>query len=303
MARSGRVDLIPQLDLAEMSAPGRHHLTRPLQEGSWFVREVHKRLYLDRQKRHCLRMKLVRFKAGGRWLRGPPNNKRVRSDTRVLDAFVALSDATDTQVLRFARRFGALEMCKHGMSFLGHVVSVWEPRSGQVRVITECHVRMELQPTDVYRKYAREIRALLRVAASLHRGRQIHRDDWQVLKGTDEAKQVPDADAAREAVEIWVGNWLSQGRVQPTLGWNPETGADIKLWGFGLWGAIARQLAFAVARIDRWAICHGCGEVFVPTRKPRSGSRIWCSKRECKRAARRRAQRAYKRRVRATAER
>jgi hypothetical protein len=291
------------IGFAEMdSSDPRNPLTRPIREGRWFVREVEDRLYDDQAGRKCVRLVLVNYRAGRARLRGPPN-QRTRGDHGVLDAFVGLADASDTKVLAFARRYSALELCEHGAPWIWHT-SPEKPCA-----------RLEFQPTALYRRYAATASELLRVASLLHRGKTPKTGDYAAFEWLGDyaafKKRLGDyaafewpadsatlaKEAAIERVEWELSRWLDWGDVSPRLDWD-SSGAHLQLRGNGLWGALARQLTFAVARVERWAFCHGCGGFYVPSRKPREGEQNWCEKPECKHESKRHAGRAYKRRQR-----
>lgn len=271
-----------QLAKMESSAPAAP-LSRALREGRWFLREVHDRLYRDEQDFACLRLRMVTSGVGTELLRLPPNDRLANNDRGVLDGFVGLARATDKQVLRFARRFGALELCAHGLPFVWHVTHLTR---------AQCE-RLELQQTDLYRRYAAKARAVLNVASLLHRQRVPGAADFASFEWTPTG--VISAETARRAIEIEIRCWLLWGRVRPVVTWQ-HGDATVKLSGDGLWGALARQLAFAVTRTERWALCAGCGELFLPTRRPREGNRSWCSKSTCKHESLKRAKREYARR-------
>jgi hypothetical protein len=152
---------------------------------------------------------------------------------------------------------------------------------------------LELQPTDHYRRYAAKARALLNVASLLHRRRIPESADFADFEWTPAGPI--GAESARHATQYEILSWLDWGRVRPAVIWH-QADATVQLSGDGLWGALARQLAFAVTRTERWALCGGCGELFVPTRKPREGNRSWCAKAACKLESVRRAQREYRQR-------
>ena len=286
-----------ELDLAAMDASGLRRLSRPLQGLGWYAQEVYDRLFEDTKGRSCLKMDrdlyldLTPVPPVHHFIESPDYNFK-DSDEGVLDAFVTLADATDEQILAFAQRYGALEMCEHGFPPLWHVPS-WGRKGPNLAYKEWClDSNIVLQPTELYRQHAREARALLRVASFLHQKKRVPDEDWQILKESRTA-DLPDDHEVRRRIEHVVAKWVFWGNVEPALLWE-DGRTDIVLQGAGLWGALARQLAFAIARIDRWALCHGCGKVYVPKRKPATGRRTWCLEKSCKIASRRRAQRDYR---------
>ena len=182
-------------------------------------------------------------------------------------------------------------MCEHGIPPRWDVLSAGRtgPNSWQKEWCLDSNIVM--QPTALYRQYAREVRAIIHIASFLHRKKRISDEDWQTLNSAGTAGS-PDDHEVRRHIELLVAKWVFWGDLRPALLWE-EGRTDIGLQGDGLWGALARQLVFAIAGVDRWALCHGCGEVYVPKRKPATGRRMWCPKKSCQRASLQRAQRDY----------
>ena len=106
--------------------------------------------------------------------------------------------------------------------------------------------------------------------------------------------------AAPTGTEMWqqieeqLAWWVKAGAVTPRFTLDRQRGPRVILAGRGLWGAVARQLIFAVARVQGLQICHACGEAYTPKRKPRAGERTWCRKDACRQEAKRQAQRDYR---------
>lgn len=206
----------------------------------------------------------------------------------------------DHAVLKYARRYGALRLCvEHGMPDCS---------------APGCTTGKEL--IKHWRIWTGMVRSILRISSDLHRERR--RDDsadWRVvLSAFPELTGVPvphwsftgdyplvslterrttftleeseawlaarnKARLRRELAE-YVNGLLDLGGVRPRIAWHRD-GVRFRLDGSGLFAALARQLAFAVARIDGLAVCSSCGKAFVPDRRPRQDQLSWCKK--CKR--------------------
>jgi hypothetical protein len=212
---------------------------------------------------------------------------RTISDPSVLDDFVALAEAPPERVLRFVRKYGMLGLCKrHGLP------SSHDSSPGRIVI---CGTR---QPEDValYNRYAKEVRAILRLAAAAHEGLAGRLEDWRDLGAEDLDRT---AKHARLLVTRAVGSWLAYGDVRASFDWTRDA-PQVQLEGNGTWGAIARQLAFAIARAERLAICAGCGARF--TGRVQTGRQSWCqacgkkaADRESKRRQRARLRRLVRR--------
>ncbi len=286
-------DLKAQLDLGGMSAKERRRLSRPLQEGQWSAPRVHERIYKNEKGQECLRIRL----AGGEGVfANMPEHSGPQTDRGVLDSFVRLADAQPNQIHRFALRFGALEFCIHGLP-LGHK-PLTAPLDGTGAA--HCWTPMTEQPVELYRDYARKARAVLRGASAAHQKKPVQSEDWKILwvdhVPRHAAKETPISWRIRAAIQRCVNEWLSWGSVAPRVYWEGDR-VDVLLGGRGLWGALARQLTFAVARVKRLAICNGCGKAYIPSRNPATGTLTWCDEEECQKASRRRTQREYRQRM------
>ena len=283
-----------RLDLGGMSAEGKRPLSRPLQEEQWSAPKVHRRIYENEEGQECLRIRLT---GGGGLFANMPQHTGRRSDQGVLDSFVRLADAQPNQIHRFALRFGALEFCVHGEP-LGHRPFLLGPLGGTGTA--PCWRPTSEQPVELYRDYAREARAVLRAASAVHQKKPVQSEDWKILwvdrMPQRAAKEMQNPASVRFAIEGRVNDWLSWGSVAPRLHWEGDL-VDVRLSGRGLWGALARQLTFTVARVKGLAMCHGCGKAYIPSRKPATGSDTWCPGEECQKAARRQAQREYRQRM------
>jgi hypothetical protein len=267
------------------------------------VLQVEPELVLEPDEPAALRVRLPPDPAAGAAIAPPPSARRGR-DHGLLSAFVALANGSDRDVLRFAKRFGALDLCKHGLP-LGHRAGDLIVQAGlRLRLRSPdkrrpvhpnailksrlnrppCGERLLKQPAELYRGYAAQMRAVLGLAAAVHRREAGRPEDWAILRPERDRATRPAVSIARDTVEQEVSRWLLWGRAQLQFRWLWPNDTRVELTGAGLWGALARQLAFAVAKVDGFAVCAGCGSVFVPKRQPISGRRAWCGNAECRRA-------------------
>lgn len=251
----------------------------PLPEEPWFVdRGVE--LVTDKTGAPALRWRSVRELLKGREL------PRVTEDPSVLDAFAALATATPERVLAFARKYGMLQLCKHGMR------SLHDSRPSRVVV---CGA-LNPEPVAVYTALAGEVQAILRLAARARSGRPGRPQDWDLLAGEPVPRDFQTAQHARSLVTLSIQRWFEDSGVRPRFTWDKQGQPEVRLGGAGVFGALALQLAFAVAHTDGLASCDGCGQFFMPKRI-QGDRRSWCpncGKRAADRASKRR-ERAYRR--------
>jgi hypothetical protein len=110
--------------------------------------------------------------------------------------------------------------------------------------------------------------------------------------------------AARDTIPLVFNEWLALVAVAVDWGDQPvgwEERPRLVLRPRGLAGAIGLQAVLFVGGADCPEICAGCGQPFMPTRKPRPGAPAWCSREACRRARLRANQRAKRARDRARA--
>ena len=199
------------------------------------------------------------------WTHYGPNGENPRKfvkATGALTRFVRLADADGPAILRFARQYGVLIPGALGRP----------PYS---------------EPLELWRHYARQARALLNIAARLHRDEPGELAEWQAVYARqplmDQAQLEKLAGAPVESqrffVEMAVNEWLKMASVQPEFQWRYGS-PRITLSGAGLFPALALQLMAAIARTDGLALCTGCGSPYTPKRRPRTGTRHYCQ--ECR---------------------
>jgi hypothetical protein len=209
------------------------------------------------------------------WRRSPAD-RPVSAKSGLLLAFANLADGGPESILRFARRWGVLELCAHGFP-ASHNHTNRPPGEW-------CHA-IRREPLARWRLYARRARAVLTIAMGLDRDEQDRRGlaaAWQALPdwGGDEwdpAKQSAALDRFNLGNEVKT-TWLMHGGVKPGIGWRDDE-LRIVLRGFGLYGALAAQLALAVGKAGELYECSGCDQLYgrdPEGRRPQKGRRNYC---------------------------
>jgi hypothetical protein len=139
------------------------------------------------------------------------------------------------------------------------------------------------EPLSAWRQWVTAARGLLDVAAALHRKQNPTTEQWGRAFAVEEVRRYAEARLGLEPpgpAQRLVGainGWMALGQVHPRLAWD-EHGARVEHSGFGVFGALALQLAAAVGRSDGWASCAGCGEWFSPKRRATKGNRRYCDR-------------------------
>ena len=203
------------------------------------------------------------------------------SDTAgMLDAFIRVTEARSA--LRFARKFGVLQICRHGLQY-SHAPaclassqrSSWNPQS--------------LEPLEAWLHYATKARAILSLSASIQIGEERDgigsRNDWTFLYRSRGGKASIDGlmqavtakpSLAKAFLVTEINDWLIEGNVRPTITWDEKAspGFSLNASTFGLLGV---QLMTAVSRIQDVYFCDGCGNPYIrKKRKPQLGRNQYC---------------------------
>jgi hypothetical protein len=244
-----------------------------------------------------------------------------------------LADAEPESYSRFAKRWGMLGLCQHDLpaghnpfpypppramgignavlSFLrAENISLDRRVAGAIGMLegssgsslgSPCFPESQ-EALQTWQQFAVEAQAMLRIAGRLHRGQLPLPEDWAAVYARSgreapwwDRSDRPESPAVR--FERWklaevVTEWLRLGNVRPQFEWEGRS-IRMVLTGQGLFGAIARELAFATGRAEGLASCHECGTFFIPDRKPVTGRRSFCF--DCgRRAAQKYAARDYR---------
>jgi hypothetical protein len=200
-----------------------------------------------------------------------------QADSReVLHRFLSAGVSTPKDILAFATRYGPLRLCrKHGHPIM-YCVSTGLAGG-------KCWVARP-ESLMYWKYYSRHARAIVRIANAL-RGLVGETDqDWAVLlyHGRQDIEKMRRSTPAGESPwDHWavlsreIQRWLQWGGVKPWFEWTKGRQPSLDPVGDGLFGAIAKHLAFQVLGSGS-AICFECGTPYKPTRKPRSDQRNFC---------------------------
>lgn len=211
----------------------------------------------------------------------------------MLERFASLCTADNDAILAYAKRWGALEICGHGLP-RGH-----PPTEGMQRTTYFCEERYpgsermrpigHLEPIRVWRYTSRRFHAVLDLAAGMW-------DEppsvglpatWTILgKGPPS-----DLGMARRTLAGQVNFYLQIGQVRPWAATDPPY---IRIGGHDLFGALAVQLLLATSRSSGWAVCSVCAGPYAPTRRPAAGRLNYCPRCRETGAANRLAARNYR---------
>ena len=281
-----------------------HRLTRPIDlHRKWsYVTDV--RL----QKDHLVWKQAEPKHIGDHWLfdgeiarQAIVTRHQAEQDGRgILDEFVLLCDGKDEAILRYARSWGVLELCRHNLPSchefsLGVPLRLPAPLSAQSKSPQGWRSSDPRQcpPTGreslaTWRFFSAQAKALLNIAADLQRGRLGGEENWAKLLQTGVyPAQSPAAQkiCVRDAIE----GWLKLGRIKPTV---DDLTIGLTWTGADLFGELAVQIALAAKAMDGQVLCVACGTAYQPKRRVIKRGFNYCTKVKCQReAAAQRAQR------------
>jgi hypothetical protein len=169
----------------------------------------------------------------------------------MLARFLRLHSATDETILGYARRWGVLGICDHGL-----------PCSHNHCLPMLCPTREKglsfrlMEPLAAWRGWSKKAQALISIGAHLNQGKVAHVEDWQVIKdlpffgqvGTEPVMESV-TDARRELADELDG-WISIGQVRPRISWRKDRARfslDAVSSGPNLFGLLALNIAVAIA--------------------------------------------------------
>lgn len=238
------------------------------------------------------------IRRSGDWPGGPS----ITPSGACLAAFIRLANVPDTQfpaeVLAFARRWGPLELCRHGLPG-APLRCVLFPGSA---------FHLPAEPLADWRRYARQLLALLTIGARLQQDEYPERAEWEIvaaagrerrplsvdlvaddcLHGYDDSISIPDLaaplDRHRSEVECVQNIWWRYGNVRPESSWHPGQTMLKSQWTHsGLAAVLAIQLAASLG--DTIYTCADCRYPFTieegrreegRRRRPARGRRAYC---------------------------
>ena len=234
-----------------------------------------------------------------------------------LELATVSDDALPGVVLSFAQQWGPLGICEHR-----------KPRNHRDSADSPCMAistgsGLRTEPLEAWRRYSRQLRAILRVAAQLQLDKPGNSQDWGDIEGAEPAGLAQDDEERwglggvarirgasrviqeRHVITLAVGQWFRYGEIKLFPQWGTARSSlsehrfEIDTAYFGLPGRLAVDLAAALSSPNGIYQCAGCGKPFTPKedRKRAHNREKWCDSTECKREQlRRNSRRLYNKR-------
>ncbi len=193
--------------------------------------------------------------------------------------FADLASAEPEKILAFAREWGVLGLCEHGLpaSHNPHPLPPSPDLAPGCRPSGDEHV-------EVWQEFAQLFRSLLSIGASLRKGLSAGRDSWRlVLSGILDDRLPSTVSEERQRLEGMINALLLVDGVRPQLRLDP---AQLKMCcpvEGTLFGALVVQLMSTVVKADGFVICSACGKAGTfeelrgsRLRSPKKGVRFYC---------------------------
>lgn len=239
--------------------------------------------------------------------RNPPRPKA--HGLGLLMEFMRLVDAQPETILAFARKWGVLEICKHGLPSTHNCRKAITLSGRWCQPLSYTDFENYMEPIPYWHFYAKQMWAMLKIASQLKQGKTGLAEDWKILLDPGLLGYPRDKvdlflpffgqTVADDIIGIrkMLDRWLSMGDVRPNLVWDEE-GCFVS-FDNTLFGMLAYQVMLAIGRTEGLGFCSGCGEHYAPKRRQtKVGQRNYCP--ACgKRAAWRDAKADQRRRERA----
>jgi hypothetical protein len=296
-----------RLDVVRNSR-GDDRLTRPIDlVRKWsYVTDIHL------QNAYLVWKHAARIPAGDHWLFDGQVARQsivIRQEAEqagrgMLDEFLHLFDAGDEAILKFAQTWGVLELCRHNLPschefFIGERLRLPAPLlakakaacTGSPESLRQCPP-LGQEPLATWRFFSRQAKAILTIAADLHRLGVGEREDWATLL-RDGVTPLQTLSAQRLCIRDVIEDWLRLGRIKPAI---DDLSGGLTWTGADLFGELAVQVALAAKSRDGQAFCIVCGKAYEPKRRLIRRGFNFCPDATCQKVAA--AQRAQRYRMR-----
>lgn len=260
------------------------------------------------------------------WGRTKPSDRGfIEPEFRLLDEFVRLADpaASDEQILSFARSWGLLGLCSHGLPRTHDPNSIPYSLSFGLWLTGNWWCQSGLsspEPVACWRYWARQAAALATLIAAVRAETLGAPRDWEVLwspgpwvSGEPWDQSIAAIDGGyrylrqrvfgqlgsqREHLAGALQTWLRLGGVQIEVSWAFSERPRVDVRNRGLFDTIGLLLVFVAGELEGFTFCHACRAPIAPRRRlgPRDRWR-YCAACRTEKRPQQEASRAYHRRT------
>lgn len=218
-----------------------------------------------------------------------PDRPPSKSPTLLME-FTRLSDpkAGNEAILAFARKWGVLELCDHGLPCThNHLQEYFMPNNWCSPNKYTDGERRYFESLRRWKYYAEQARAMLSIAACLRHGNPGRKEDWRLIFRWSREEKHPtnfhgeEYDIDKRLLIYLVNRWVALGNVRPIL--KSEGDCDFITFDTNLFGKLAAQMMMVVGGTNGLGYCSACGMPYAPQRQPKSSQRNYCQ--ECRERA------------------
>lgn len=182
-------------------------------------------------------------------------------------------DSLRGSLLAFARRYGPLGFCRHGLYHRHR--SPWHRWTVGVEPVETIEPCQPLQPEPLSRwwDFAARLRSFVRLGQAVSSGRAGEAADWAVV-----GHELGESEPGLVVAEVLGQSWLDQAGFSPRLLWKGGTlGIEPMAHQAGLFGTLMKHAVFAASKTSGFFVCSGCGTPYPRRgRRPKPGQGNFC---------------------------
>ena len=201
-------------------------------------------------------------------------HRKVRPGSGLLHEFIKLHTRPKLDYLKFARKWGVLDTCWHGLPRKHYLIDAVphcdsKQFSGSWNYDLICDWWL----------FSRGAQAILELVSNLNYGK-VDLDWWKALYPPVELPK--SLTRAGLMLQMQLSRWLAIGGVSLRPQWKPETGQWVLSFTTtftpSLFGAIAARIMLAIVEQPGLTICSSCKKFYSPSRRPNPNRRNYCQK-------------------------
>lgn len=217
----------------------------------------------------------------------------------LLVQFMDLRDGPPERIAHFVRKWGYLDLCRHGLPSSHLPRERWEDLTliGAQPCTPAWHFPRNTPRELVsdWRRFASQASSIHTAAGFVLTGQRVPDEIWQQLSGLyppgwilgDQQAHLeqegiggfraePREKTEHRLLQHAVQRWLQMGNVNLSVTWDGPDG-HLRYGGIGLVGALAMQLALTCTSTGAFFICSHCGNPYIPEkRRPSKGQTSYC---------------------------
>lgn len=204
--------------------------------------------------------------------------KWIAPGTGMLQRFLDLHTADDADILKYARKWGVMGLCKHDLpaSHMNVMFGIQYGTKPCEWMIRGHESLTFIESLNVWRMYSSAAAAIVDIAAHLNHGKKPPADLFGRLLFR---ASLGSSDPRRE-IELEMSGWLSVGQCGPSFYWQQ----NLSRWQISLgsnalpnlFGSLALKLMLAVSNTEGMAFCSLCPRSYMVSKRPNPNRNNYC---------------------------